>query len=178
MRWSALAGTAFLIAAMTACGPATGRLGEGLGVTARDAFLEARTRAVTWDASARLRWMEGENLSSAGMALPGEGEWRLHYTAPGRTQGLMVTVTSLESGAVEQPPTPPPGVATGDAALDDTWLNSPAALARVMEARAASVPDRVHMRLVPTRPMQWVVTIPDEPRTWRVDARTGEVVTP
>jgi hypothetical protein len=178
MRWMTLGGSIMLAAGLAACGPALDQLGEEFGVTARDAFLEARTRAVTWDADARLRWMEGENLTGAGLALAGEGTWRLHYTAPGRTQGLVVTVTSLESGAEERPPTPPPGVAVGDRALDETWLNSPEALARLLEVRAGSVPDQVHMTLVPTRPAQWVVRVPDDARTWRVDARTGEVLTP
>jgi hypothetical protein len=173
-RWT-VAALGALVLAPSACGPAV-RLGEEFGVTARDAFLEGRTRAVTWDPGAQLRWIEGRNLSGAGLALPGEGEWRLHYTAPGRTQGLVVTVTSLESGAEESPPVSPPGVAIGDEVLAETWLDSPESLAHALAARGEPAPEQVGMHLVPTRPARWIVRVPDETRAWYVDARTGEVV--
>ncbi len=161
------------------CGPATGRLSPTeLGVTARDAYLEGRTRAGTWDDNAGLRWMEGVSISSAGLALPGVGHWRLHYTAPGRPAGLTVTVAPLETSEEERAPVSPPGYTVGQASIGDTWLDSPEVLRRALAARGASPPERVTALLLPLDPLQWIVIIPDEARRWRLDASTGEVVTP
>jgi hypothetical protein len=171
----ALAGC--LLAGVGGCGAAGLSPGE-LGVTARDAFLEGRTRAATWDTRARLRWVEGVGISPAGVALPGIGQWRLHYTAPGRQMGLMVVVAPIQTGEEERAPTSPPGFAIGDAALADTFIDSPEVLTRVLAVRGGSIPERATLLLVPTQPIQWVVTLPDETRQWRVDAQTGQVLTP
>lgn len=164
---------------MAGCGLALEGSGEGrLGVTARDAFREGGMRAATWDGNAHLRWMEGVSISSTGWALPGVGFWRLHYTAPGRAAGLVVTVGSLQVTEEEQPPAWPQGFTMGDRAVGDTWIDSPEAMTRVLAVRGRGVPESVSMLLVPEVPLQWVVTIPEDPRRWRLNAVTGEVVTP
>jgi hypothetical protein len=174
MRWMAPV-AALAMLSLAGCGPA--RLASDLGVTARDAFLEGRTRAATWDTGARLRWMEGVSIAPAGAALPGAGFWRLHYTAPGRTNGLVVTVGALETSEEERAPASPPGFVIGDRALPDTFMDSPEVLTRVLAIRGGSVPERATALLVPTEPPQWVVTFPDDARRWRLDASTGEVLT-
>jgi hypothetical protein len=162
-----------------ACGAAAGRLSPGdLGVTARDAYLEGRTRATTWDGSARLRWMEGVSISSTGMALPGSGFWRLHYTAPNRASGLVVTVGALQATEEERSPTWPEGFTIGDRSVSGTWVDSPEVMARVLSARGTGIPEDVNLLLVPETTLQWVVTIPGEARRWRLDAATGQVITP
>jgi hypothetical protein len=176
MRRLTLVGVAFAVAA-AGCGPATVPR-EALGVTARDALLEGRTRAATWDAAARLRWLEGVGISGTGVALPGAGEWRLHYAAPGRAAGLVVRVGSVETGEEERAPASPPGFVVGEATVPDTWLDSPDVLRRVLAERGGAVPEQVSILLVPAQPLQWVVAFPDEARRWRVDARTGQVLTP
>jgi hypothetical protein len=170
-----VAGAVVLLA--SACGPAGLTPGE-LGVSARSAFLEGRTRAATWDSGAQLRWMEGIGISSAGVALPGVGQWRLHYTAPGRTSELMVTVTSLESMSEERAPTQPQGFNIGTRTVGDTWIDSPEAMTRALAARGGSIPERAGLLLVPEETLKWVVTFPEEARRWRLDARTGQVITP
>jgi hypothetical protein len=161
------------------CGAAVGGLAPGdLGVTARDAYLEGRTRAATWDGAARLGWMEGVSIAATGMALPGAGFWRLHYTAPGRASSLVVTVGALQATEEERSPMSPEGFAIGDRRVGDTWIDSPEALARALASRGGGVPESVSMVLVPVDPLQWVITIPGEARRWRLDAATGQVVTP
>jgi hypothetical protein len=173
-RWTKMALAAALLAG---CGPAAERLAPAdLGVTARDAFLQGRTRAVTWDPAARLRWMEGEAVSPAGAALPGVGQWRLHYTAPGRTDGLVVVVAPLATEQEEGPPVSPPGFVLGDAALGEEWEDSPQVMGRVLAAGGGTPPERATMLLVPAQPVQWVITFPEEARRWRLDARTGQVL--
>jgi hypothetical protein len=159
------------------CG-AAGLSPAELGVTARDAFLEGRTRAATWDTGARLRWVEGVAISPAGVALPGAGQWRLHYTAPGRQAGLMVVVAPIQTAEEERAPTWPPGFTIGDATVPDTFLDSPEVLTRALAVRGGAIPERASLLLVPGDPLQWVVSFPDEARRWRLDARTGQVLTP
>jgi hypothetical protein len=151
---------------------------ERLGVTARDAFLEARTVAATWDAAAQLRWMEGVGISAAGVALPGVGQWRLHYTAPGRDMGLMVTVGSVETGQEERSPTSPPGFVLGAERVREPFIDSPEALSRALAARGGAIPETATALLVPLQPQQWVITFPDDDRRWRLDSGTGQVVSP
>jgi hypothetical protein len=170
-----LAGCAVL--GVGGCGAAGLSPGE-LGVTARDAFLEGRTRARTWDAGARLRWMEGVGISPAGVALPGAGQWRLHYTAPGRQLGLMVVVAPLQTGEEERAPTSPPGYTIGDATVPDTFVDSPEALTRVLAVRGGAIPERASLLLVPGQPARWVVSFPEEAQRWQLDAETGRVLTP
>jgi hypothetical protein len=177
MRALTVAAVGMAVALAAGCAPAAVSPGE-LGVAARSAFLEGRTRAATWDQGARLRWMEGVGISSAGVALPGVGQWRLHYTAPGRTPGLVVTVTSLEAMVEERAFAPPAGLNIGDRAVGDTWIDSPEAMTRALAARGEAVPDRATMLLAPETTLQWVITIPDEARRWRLDAQTGQVINP
>lgn len=162
---------------VSGCG-AAGLSPAELGVTARDAFVEGRTRAATWDSRAELRWMEGTAISSAGAALPGVGQWRLHYTAPGRQMGLMVVVAPLQTGEEERAPSAPPGRTLGTATVADTWVDSPEVLTRVLAVRGGSIPERASLLLVPGQTLEWLVSFPDEARRWRVDARTGQVLTP
>jgi hypothetical protein len=176
MRFVRAVGVGVITAGVAGCGAAGLAPGE-MGVTARDAFLEGRTRAATWDAGARLRWMEGVGISSAGMALPGVGQWRLHYTAPGRDLGLVVTVGSVETGQEERSPTSPPGFVIGAERVAEPFIDSPEAVSRVLAARGGAVPETATMLLVPTVPPQWVITFPDDTRRWRLNAGTGEVVT-
>jgi hypothetical protein len=172
---AALAGV--LVSGLGGCG-AAGLAPAELGVTARDAFLEGRTRAATWDTSARLRWVEGVGISPAGVALPGVGQWRLHYTAPGRTMGLMVVVAPIQTGEEERAPTSPPGYTIGDAWVPQTFIDSPEALTRVLAVRGGSIPERATLLLVPGQTLRWIITFPDEGRQWQLNAETGQVLTP
>jgi hypothetical protein len=165
------------VVALTGCG-AAGLAPSELGVTARDAFLEGRTRAVTWDTGARLRWIEGVGISAAGVALPGAGQWRLHYTAPGRTAGLVVVVAPLETGEEERAPMTPPGYTLGDARVPDTFIDSPEAMTRILAVRGGAIPERATLMLIPGDPTRWIASFPGEARQWRLDARTGQVLTP
>jgi hypothetical protein len=169
--------TGVVLGGLGGCGAAGVAPGD-LGVTARDAFLEGRTRAATWDSGARLRWLEGVAISPAGVALPGAGQWRLHYTAPGRQAGFMVVVAPLQTREEERAPATPPGHVIGEATVPDTWVDSPEALTRVVAVRGGAIPERASLLLVPGQPLQWVVTFPDDARRWRVDAGTGQVLTP
>jgi hypothetical protein len=166
-----------LVLGLSGCG-AAGLTPAQLGVTARDAFVEGRTRAATWDPAARLRWIEGVGISAAGTALPGAGQWRLHYTAAGRQQGLVVVVAPVETGEEERPAASPPGFVIGDRTVPDTWIDSPEALSRILASRGDAVPEQATLLLVPTQPLQWVITFPEDGRQWRLDAETGQVRTP
>ena len=159
---------------LAGCASAAGRIGpEALGLSSRDAYLEARSVARSWSADARLRWVEGRDLASNGLALPDEGVWRFHYTAPEHTRGLVVTVTPLTVDSEEQPAASPPGLIIGDAALGTEWIDGSAAVDAVLalgeEPRAP-----LSLLLVPTRPARWTVRGADG--RWWVDAVTGEVV--
>lgn len=149
---------------------------ETLGETARDAFVEARSMARAWDAEARLRYVEGQAVSPAGLVLPESGRWLFHYTAPGRTQELLVRVSALETASEERPATSPPGYVVGDNVLGPSWIDSPAVLEAVRVARPGGVAEPVSLLLVPTRPEQWVVRLPEAGERWRVQAETGEVL--
>mgnify|MGYP001333990832 CR=1 FL=1 len=178
MRFGGSAAPLLLAAALAGCGSATGSIPtENLGVTARDALLEARSIARAWDAGARLRYVEGENVSANGLALAGGGQWRFHYIAPGRTGELLVRVTGLETASEERAATSPPGYVVGDNALGTAWIDSPDAMAAVLQAREGGAPGLASLLLVPTRPEQWVVRFPDAAsERWRVNAETGEVL--
>lgn len=160
------------------CGSAAGSIPTGdLGVTARDAYVEARSIARSWAAGARLRYVEGEEVSPTGMVLPGTGQWLFHYTASGQSGELLVRVTALETGSEERAATSPPGYVVGDNALGASWIDSPEAMGVVLAARADEVPASASLLLVPTRPEQWVVRFPASAgERWRVHAETGEVL--
>ncbi len=171
--------TAMLAVTLVGCGSAAGRIAPDLlGVTARDAYTEARSVAHVWSPDARLRWVEGQGINAEGIALPETGAWQFHYTAPGQTRELLIRVMALETDSEERPATSPPGYIIGDNALGTAWVDS----RRVMEALAASRPDSlpatVSMLLVPTRPEQWIVRSDEGGERWRVHAATGEVLTP
>lgn len=170
--------TALLALTLTACGAATAGIPAAeLGVTARDAYLEARTDARSWSPDARLRYVEGLGISSGGQALQGTGEWRFHYTAPGQTGELLVRVTGLEMASEERPATSPPGYVLGDNALDASWVDSPRVLDAVLAARGEAAPGLAELILVPTSPARWVVRFPEEGSArWTVNAETGAVL--
>lgn len=171
-------GTAVLAAALVGCGSASGGLTPGaLGVSARDAFVEARSVARAWSPDARLRWVEGDAIDTDGRALPETGAWTFHYTAPGQTRALVVRVTPLETGSEEQLPASPPGYVIGDRGLDPSWIDSREALDAV-EAAAGAPDGPVSLLLVPTRPPQWVVRGESGGERWSVHAETGEVRVP
>lgn len=164
-----------LALALSGCGAAVDRIPPSrLGITARDAYLEARTAARVWAEDARLRWLEGVGIDAAGLALPGQGEWRFHYTAPGRSGEVLVRVGPLETAQEERPASSPPGYVIGDNALDGVWVDSPDVAAAVAAAAGEAFP--ATLLLVPTRPAQWIVRAGDGDGRWRVDAGTGEVI--
>jgi hypothetical protein len=177
MRWVTAGAAGFVAAAMLGCGAAEVAT-ERLGITARDAFLEGRTVATTWDSGAQLRWMEGVGIAGTGAALPGVGEWRLHYTAPGRNAGLVVTVGSVDTGQEERSPTSPPGFVLGAERVAEPFIDSPEALSHVLAERGGAVPETATAMLVPGQPQQWVITFPDDTRRWLLDARTGQLRSP
>ncbi len=172
--------TALLALGLAACGAATASIApEDLGLTARDAFLEARTEARSWSADARLRYVEGTGITTAGQALEGAGEWRFHYTAPGRTGELLVRVAPLSLIAEERAATSPPGFVIGQNALSGSWVDSPRALSAVLDARGGSAAADLaaSLVLVPTAPSRWVVRFSDEGSArWVVNAETGAVL--
>lgn len=173
--------TALFALGIAACGAATGSIApEDLGLTARQAFLEARTEARSWSTDARLRYVEGAGITASGQALQGTGEWRFHYTAPGRTGELLVRVAPLEMIAEERAATSPPGFVIGDNALGGSWVDSPEALDVVLNARAeaGAASLAASLLLVPTIPARWVVRFPEEGGSarWVVSAETGALV--
>ena len=170
IRIGAIALLAVILAGCGAAGTASPR---ELGVTARDAYTEARTLAVSWSPDARLRWVEGENIDARGVALPDRGAWSFHYTAPQTALELVVRVSPLELVSEEHRVTSPPGIVIGDRALDTSWLDSGPALEALAEAGAPEPP--ISMLLVPTRPPQWVIGS-ELGRRWHVHAETGEVM--
>lgn len=174
-----LAMTAMVAVMLAACGAAVERIApEALGVSARDAYTEARSVARVWSPEARLRWVQGEGISAEGLALADGGAWQFHYTAPGETRGLVVRVLALETTSEERPPSSPPGYVIGDNALDTSWIDSRQALGAVAGAAPGPVAEPVSMLLIPTRPEQWVVRMGDAGERWRIHAETGEVLTP
>lgn len=169
--------TATLTLALAGCASATGQIAPGaLGVTARDAYIEARSVARSWSADARLRWAAGDHVAPDGIALPDDGRWEFHFTAPDESDELLVRVLPLETTSEEQPATSPPGYVIGDNALDEAWIDSPAVMDAVQDA-GATVSARASLLLVPTRPARWLVRVADGPR-WQVNAGTGEVLAP
>ena len=172
--------TAVLAFCLAACGAATSRLPAGdLAMTAGAAHLEARTDARSWDAGATLRYVEGLGITADGRAVQGAGEWRFHYTAPGKPGELLVRVTPLEMTREERAATSPPGYVLGDNALEATWVDSPAAMQAVLAARGtgAAAVGAAELLLVPTRPARWVVRVPAEGSgRWVVNAETGTVL--
>jgi hypothetical protein len=170
-----LAATAALVA-LAGCGAATEGVAPGaLGVSARDAFIEARSVARSWAPDARLRWLEGSGIGADGVALPEAGEWRFHYTATGKTQALVVRVRPLETASEEQAYSSPPGYVIGDQDVGASWIDSRAAVDAVRGA-AGSLEAPVGLLLVPTRPVQWLVRPGGDGPRWRVHAETGEVL--
>lgn len=173
-----LAVTAALAITLLGCGSATGGIAaDALGVSARDAHVEARSVATVWSSSARLRWIEGEGISGSGVALEGEGAWTFHYTAPNRTDGLVVRVMALETTSEERPASSPPGLVLGDNAVSSVWVDSRVAAGSI-SASGASVSTPLSMRLVPMQPQRWIVRGSEGDDQWHVHAETGEVLTP
>lgn len=174
-----LAGTAVLTIALLGCGSAAGRLAPGaLGVSARDADTEARSTARVWSSSARLRWIEGQGIDPGGMAIPGEGFWRFHYTATDQRQELVVEVRALQTTTEERPPTSPPGIIIGDNALSTSWIDSQEAMGAAFTDTTSAPDGPFSMLLVPTRPEQWIIRAGDVTDRWHVHARSGEVLQP
>lgn len=174
-----LAMAATLAVTVSGCGAASERIApSALGVSARDAFIEARSMARVWSPDARLRWVEGEAINPDGIALPGSGAWTFHYTAPGTSGQLAVRVMPLETVSTEQPFTSPPGIVIGDNALGTSWVDSGVAMAAVAEATARPAAPAGSMLLVPTRPEQWIIRAADTGERWTVHAETGEVLNP
>ncbi|MFP4623648.1 MAG: hypothetical protein ACLFRX_05665 [Gemmatimonadota bacterium] len=168
-------GMAALALMLGGCGAAAGGIAPGaLGVSARDAYVEARSVARSWAPESELRWVEGEDIGTDGIALPESGVWTFHYTAPGETRDLRVRVTPLETMSEERPVTGPPGYILGDNVLDTSWIDSRRAMAGVEQAAASALDAPVSVLLVPTRPPQWIVEI--DGTRWRVHAETGEVL--
>ena len=170
------AGLVALAAAVAAgCASAAGGIpASELGLTARDAYVEARSVARSWDRGARLRYVEGRNIAPSGIALPREGVWWFHYTAPDQVRELMVAVSALETATEERPVTSPPGYLIGDNAIGPSWIDSPEAM-DALAAERGSEPEIADLLLVPARPEQWVIR-PDGGMAWRVQAGTGEVL--
>lgn len=170
--------TAALAMMLVGCGSAAGRLAPGaLGVSARDAFTEARSVARVWSADARLRWVDGDGIDVSGVALPDRGVWQFHYTAPGHSRQLLVRVLPLETTSEERAPSSPPGFVIGDNALGTSWIDSRAVMQTVAAASPGAASPPTSMLLVPTRPEQWIVRGENGER-WRIHAETGEVLTP
>lgn len=173
-----LAMTAALAITLLGCGAASGRIAaDALGVSARDAHVEARSVATVWSSSARLRWVEGEGISASGVALAGEGAWTFHYTAPNRSEGLTVRVMSLQTTSEERPATSPPGIIIGDNAVGTSWVDSRVVMGSI-SASGASVSAPLSMRLVPMQPERWIVGGSGSETRWEVHAETGEVLSP
>ena len=167
---------ATLAVTLAGCGSAAGSLAPGaLGVSARDAYVEARSVAEVWASDARLRWVEGTDLAPSGIALVEEGAWHFHYTSRSSTRELVVTVQPLATDSEERPVTSPPGIVIGDNALGTAWVDSRIVMDEIA-ARTDGVEGPVSMLLVPTRPEQWIVRTGEE--RWRLDAETAEVVSP
>ena len=170
--------TALLALPLAACGAATSSISPGeLAITARDAHFEARTQARSWSQQARLRYVEGLGINASGGAEQGQGEWRFHYTAQGMAGELLVRVTSLEMASEERPATSPPGYVLGSNALEGSWVDSPAAMEAVLEARTGAPGGAAELVLVPTQPARWVVRFPEEGSArWVVNAETGALL--
>lgn len=155
---------------------------ERLRISARDALLEARTEAAAWEEGATLRYVEGEGVTAEGYVAPESGHWRFVYEAPGRADQLVVTVTPRRLERATRPRQSPPGLVLGEAALGDSWVDSPQAMAAARAAGAdallAAGSPAISMLLVPLRPPQWIVSIAagGTTRRWRINAQTGEVI--
>lgn len=174
-----LAVAGVLAVTLAGCGSAAGRIGaETLGVSAHDAHSEASTEARVWSSSARLRWVEGVGIDAGGIAIPGEGLWRFHYTAPDQRDELVVQIQALQSATEERAPTSPPGIVIGDNALGTAWIDSREAMDALGAAITGAGAGSYSMLLVPTRPEQWIVRAGDTSDRWHVHAGTGQVLQP
>lgn len=174
-----LAVAGVLAVTLAGCGSAANRIGaEALGVSARDAHSEARSVARVWSSNARLRWVEGTGIDAGGIAIPGQGVWRFHYTANDQSQELVVQIQALESASEERAPTSPPGIVIGDNALGGSWIDSREAMDAVRTADTGATAGSYSMLLVPTRPEQWIVRVADASDRWHVHAGTAEVLQP
>lgn len=172
-----IAGMTAVAVTLAACGSAVGRIPtDALGISARDAYVEARSVARSWVPDAELRWVEGVGIGADGIARPQVGSWEFHYTAPGQTRELFVRVDPLESAAEERPVTGPPGYVIGDNALGASWIDSREAAAAVAAEAPAGLTGSLSLLLVPMRPAQWVIESEDGGVRWRVHAETGEVL--
>ncbi len=171
--------TAALTVMLAGCGSAAGSIAPGaLSVSARDAYVEARTTARVWSSSARLRWVEGRGIDAGGVAIPGAGLWRFHYTAPEKRDELVVQIQALQSSTEERAPTSPPGIIIGDNALGGAWVDSRVAMDAIVEAHTGAMPATFSMLLVPTRTEQWIIRAAEGDAAWHVHAGTGEVLQP
>ena len=169
--------TALLAFAAAGCGAANAGIVEDLGITARSAFLEARTEARSWSTQTQLRYVEGLGIAADGRALQGTGEWRFHYTAPGKTGELLVRVTPLEMVTEERAATSPPGYVIGTNTLSSSWVDSPEAMATVLQANPGGASQFAELLLVPTSPHRWVVRFPEVgSERWTVNAETGTLM--
>lgn len=156
------------------CGSAVGSLAPGaLGVSARDAFIEARTTAHGWRTDSRLRWVEGQGINANGMALRDAGAWFFHFTSPGTQGELLVRITATETASEERPFSSPPGLVIGDNAVGGSWVDSRVAV-QAAAAAGGEIGGDLRLLLVPSRPAQWHVRSGDT--TWYVHAETGEVL--
>lgn len=170
-------GLALLALTLPGCGSAAARIAPGdLGVGARDAYVEARSVARSWAPDARLRWVEGDDIGTDGVALPERGAWTFHYTAPGELRELAIRVLPLETVSEERPVSGPPGYVIGENTLGTAWLDSRSVMERVAAAAGSALDAPVDLLLVPTRPPQWIVRT--DGRRWRLHAETGEVLEP
>jgi hypothetical protein len=170
----AAATVAFAVAGCASAAESVGA--DALGITARDAYAEARSVGRSWSDGARLRWVEGVDIAPSGLALPDGGAWRFHYTAADRTGGVVVTVTPLGVAEEEGPPASPPGLIIGDAALSTTWIDSPAVM-EAIEGASGGIGGPGALYLVPARPERWIVRNGDGDR-WEIEAGTGAVLRP
>lgn len=163
---------------VTGCGSAAGGIPAGeLGITARDGYLEANSIARSWDRGARLRYVEGEGVTTTGQVLPQAGQWLFHFSAPGQAQQLVVRVTPLETGSEERAPTSPPGYVVGDNVLGSSWIDSPEVMEAVLTGgEAAAGAATADLLLVPSRPEQWVVRLESGAERYRVHAETGDLL--
>ncbi|MGH7483004.1 MAG: hypothetical protein ACRELV_12690 [Longimicrobiales bacterium] len=169
--------TSLWVATSAACGPAIDQaVLESLAISARDGLAEALTSAATWSQDAELRWIEGHDIDASGRATPGAGAWIYVFEAPGVAEQLAVAVSPRELEEELRPRRSPTGVVVGDAPLPADWIDSTDALERVSAAEPGLADGALSVSLLPTRPAQWIIRA--DGRTWRLDARSGDLVGP